>query len=84
MTIPSAGAVMGVPFGAAISKPLCGFLGCLLKKRFKIRKESVKEVLRNWREPFSNLEIINSKEENKEVKWILEKDHFYIGIIKNE
>ncbi len=58
--------------------------GGLKEKRFKIRKESVKEVLRNWREPFSNLEIINSKEENKEVKWILEKDHFYIGIIKNE
>lgn len=33
MTVPSAGATIGVPFAAAISSPLCGFLGCLLKKR---------------------------------------------------
>lgn len=75
--------ILGGLFESPNQKLIIDF-GGLKEKRFEIRKKSVEEVLRNWREPFSNLEIINSKEENKEVKWILEKDHLYIGIIKNE
>ena len=58
--------------------------GGLKEKYFIKRKESLEYVIKNWSAPFDDFEIINSKEENDEVKWVLEKDHFYIGILKKK
>ncbi len=75
--------ILGSLFESPNQKLIIDF-GGLKEKRFKIKKDSVEKVIKDWGIPLANLEIINSKEENKEVKWIVEKDHFYMGILKNE
>ena len=56
--------------------------GGLRERNFKKRKESMEVILRNELLPEANYEIINSREERKDVKWIVEQDHLYIGVVK--
>ena len=57
--------------------------GGLRERNFNKRKESMEVILRNELLPEATYEIINSREERKDVKWIVEQDHLYIGVVKN-
>ncbi|MFK8009114.1 MAG: hypothetical protein AB8H03_22325 [Saprospiraceae bacterium] len=57
--------------------------GGIRERNFNKRKESIETILKNELLPEANYEIINSREERENVKWIVEESHFYIGVVKN-
>ena len=57
--------------------------GGLRERNFNKRKESIEVILKNELLSETNFEIINTREARKNVKWIVEQNHLYIGVVKN-